>query len=97
MPAGWVSAQVVLERQAPDAVERVRRYFVRQRFQLGELVGTSFSISSPPERMEGLFPGFGLIEQRGGELPLDAIPADVRGVIAAVVVDEPPAFGPGNP
>jgi hypothetical protein len=97
MPAGWVSAQVVFERKEPDAVERVRRYFVRQQFQLGELVGTSFSISSPPERMEGLFRGFRRIEQRGGELPLDAIPAEVRGAIAAVVVDEPPAFGPGNP
>jgi hypothetical protein len=67
----------------PDVAERARRYFAERGFEVGPLVGISFSITGPPGLME--------------ELDLEALPADVREAVHEVATEPPPDFGPGNP
>ena len=93
-----VSALVVMKPATdPQAVERARRFFEEQGFEVGPFVGTSFSIAAPRQRMDRWFGGFERLEGSGEELPLDALPADIRGTLHAVTTEAPPDFGPGNP
>lgn len=88
-----------IERNAPEpeATERVRRFFAEQGFEVGPLVGVSFSIAAPRETTEQLFEGFGQLEGTGRELPLNALPPDIQEEVHAVTTEAPPDFGPGNP
>lgn len=92
-----VAALVVMNESADG--ERVRRWFERQGFKVGPLVGISFSIEAPRARMEEMFPDFAEAEPAGEsrELALDALPDDVRSAVRAVALEAPPEFGPWNP
>jgi hypothetical protein len=88
-----------LRQNAPDpgVAERLRSHFVRQGFEVGPLVGISFSIAGPRELMSGVFPGYAQSEGTDAELPLDALPEDLRSAVQAVATEAPPEFGPWNP
>jgi hypothetical protein len=81
----------------PESAERVRRFFAERGFDVGPLVGISFSISAPRALMERTFAGFQELEGTGRELPHDPLPSDVRAAIQAVTTEPAPDFGPGNP
>lgn len=100
-PAGGVTDEPItartLERHRPDpsAAERARDWFAHTGFSVGPLVGVSFSVVAPAERMRSTFPNYeASVEQ---ELALDALPADVAATVQAVTTESPPDFGPGNP
>jgi hypothetical protein len=91
-----------------EAVHIVRQGFAAAGFQVGPLVGNSFSITAPLSTFESVFHtqirrrGDGGIEavQADGsgtyELPLDALSPAIRQHLAAVTFTPPPAFGPGG-
>ena len=79
----------------PNAVERARRWFTQAGFDVGPLVGTSFSIVASADRMSSVFPDFSAGTER--ELGLDRLPAEVAESLQAVATESPPDFGPGNP
>jgi hypothetical protein len=92
-----ITAATVREHQPdPQAAERARRAFADAGFEVGPLVGISFSIAGPRRLLESRFPGFDELEGTGAELPLDRLPADTADAVAAVVSEKPPDFGPGN-
>jgi hypothetical protein len=84
---------------SPDkaVAEHARRFFAGQGFELGPLIGISFSITAPAEQMERQFEGFERLAGGGGELPLGGLPPEVRQSVRAVTVEAPPDFGPWNP
>lgn len=92
-----VAATIGREAPDPEVAERARHFFAEQDFEVGPLVGVSFSIVAPRQRMVHLFEGFGRLEGSGQELPLDALPPGIRGMLHAVTTEAPPDFGPGNP
>jgi hypothetical protein len=69
-------------------------------FEVGPLVGTSFSISAPGEVFERVFgvkprPGSkGMLASGSYELPQDGLPLAVRNAVHAVTFTPPPDFGP---
>lgn len=77
----------------PETAERVRDWFVARGFEVGPVVGIAFSIVAPLGRMEEVFGGWEAHE-RGGEVPMRALPPDVAGAIRAVTTQPPPDFGP---
>lgn len=90
-----VTAATIADHQPdPAVVERLRDWFAEQGFEVGPLVGTSFSITAPADTMAATFSDFA-----GGprELDLGGLPPETVGAVQAVAVGAPPAFGPGNP
>lgn len=96
---GQPLSAATIERATPDpaSVQRALRFFAESGFETGPLVGISFSIAAPRERMERFFPDFTDLEGSGHELPLHGLPANVRDAVSAVTTEAPPDFGPGNP
>lgn len=90
------AALVVLKPGAGEA-ERAKKYFADAGFELGPLVGISFSISGAAALMDQTFADFRALHGSGGELDLSKLPDDVRGVVRAVVTEAPPDFGPTAP
>lgn len=100
-----------LDAHAPDpaAVERAADHLRAAGFEVGDLVGISFSVTGPRSRFEEVF-GVNLTvgEETSGtvthattehgelELPLDQLPAEVTRQVTAVTFTAPPDFGPGN-
>jgi hypothetical protein len=99
MPDDQAAALVVLrpDAAASEAGERAQRWFAQNGFETGPLVGISFSIVAPRDAMSRSFSGYEALEGTGGELPLDALPDEVRQTVQAVATEAPPDFGPGNP
>ena len=89
-------AALVVLREGSDP-STARDWFAGQGFEVGPLMGISFSIAGPPERVRELFADYDDHAATGGELSLDRVPAEVRSGVRAVALDAPPAFGPGNP
>jgi hypothetical protein len=81
----------------PQVAQRARRFFAEQGFEVGPVVGISFSIAAPLPRMERLFEGARSSVESGGELPLDGLPPEIRKTVLAVATESAPDFGPGNP
>ena len=90
------------------AAERVRQAFRARGFDVGPIVGTSFSITAPAQRFEEVF-GVRVRPQEGGgigavsgdddanlELPLSRLPDRLADGVAAVTFSPPPDFGPTN-
>jgi hypothetical protein len=76
-----------------DAAALARKTFETDGFDVGPLVGVSFSIAAPVSTFERVFK-----TSIGGstlELPLDALPEPLRRVIEAVTFQRPVDFGPG--
>ncbi len=95
---------------APETAEAARRAFAEAGFEVGALVGNSFSITAPSGTFEKVFKvktsrgeaeGVRASAASGGgeagyELPLDELPAGLARGVAAVTFSPPPDFGPSN-
>jgi hypothetical protein len=91
---------------SPEVVQTAVQAFRQAGFELGPLVGISFSITAPAARFEELFHARlrrkkdgSLVSYAGRgrdsfELPLEALPARLRDIIEAVAFTPPPDFGP---
>ena len=93
----------------PEAAEAARRAFAEAGFEVGAVVGNSFSITAPASTFEKVFKvkasrdeaeGVKARARSGGEagyeIPLDNLPAGLARGVAAVTFTPPPDFGPGN-
>jgi hypothetical protein len=91
---------------AAEAVARVADALSQAGFDVGALAGVSFSITGPVDLFRRVFQaplrrrpdgGVEVVRQDGAansELPLDALPASYRSLIAAVVFPPPPEWMP---
>lgn len=80
--------------------------FAAAGFEVGPVVGISFSITAPVETFEKVFDTHLRLEERGGikaigpdksvslELPLQALPKAITDNVEAVTFTPPPDFGP---
>jgi hypothetical protein len=77
----------------PDeaGVAEVQDYFRDLGFDVGPLVGVSFSIDGDRSLFESTF------GSADGELDLAPLPSTIREQLHAVTFTEPPAFGPERP
>jgi hypothetical protein len=79
-----------------DAAALARRTFEADGFEVGPLVGVSFSIAAPVSTFERVFKTPIKVDDRSSlELPLAALPESLRRVIEAVTFERPVDFGPG--
>ena len=86
----------------PDAYLIASGAFRSIGFEIGPLVGVTFSITAPAGTFENMFKADlqrsvkGGVECIGGDLefPLDHLPDNVRKIIQTVTFTEPPDFGP---
>lgn len=95
---------------APETAEAARRAYAEAGFEVGAVVGNSFSITAPATTFEKVFKvktsrdeaegvkarGASGGAEAGYELPLDKLPAGLARGVAAVTFTPPPDFGPGN-
>lgn len=94
---------------SPDTVTAAAAGFREAGFEVGNMVGNSFSITAPKSTFEKLFKIKLQAEDRGDvklagakgasegyELPLKALPEDLSQFVAAVTFSPPPDFGPSN-
>jgi hypothetical protein len=93
---------------SPEAVAEASGFFRGAGFEVGDIVGTSFSIVGSPAEFERTFGerpersverGVDTVRlERGGlELDLGRLPGSVRRHLQAVTFTPPPDFGPTNP
>ena len=94
-----------LESFLPDATRasQARAHFESLGFEVGALVGNSFSISAAPKKFERQFHTkilhtnqFASLEDGSLELPIAQLSDEVKATIDAVSFSKPPDFGPGN-
>jgi len=86
-----------------QAIVLAQQTFARAGFEVGEVIGNSFSITAPLSRFEQFF-GTRLRRSRAGlrtdrgnlELPSRALPPQLSTHIEAVTFTPPPDFGPTN-
>ncbi len=88
-----------------ESVVRAAEAFAAAGFDVGAMVGISFSISAPVGRFEQVFKTR-LRQERGGleaiqddgsgsyELPLHGLPESLASLVVAVAFTPPPDFGP---
>jgi len=93
---------------SPDAVARTTRAFSDAGFDVGTVVGTSFSITAPATTFEKVFDFKLHRDDKGGlkavsgknkpgyELPMPKLPKTVVDQIEAVTFTRPPDFGPSS-
>jgi hypothetical protein len=91
---------------SPEAVARATSAFAAAGFEVGNVVGISFSISATVDTFEHVFETRLRRSERGGieavrddgagnyELPLKALPQSLANLIVAVTFMRPPDFGP---
>lgn len=79
---------------SPEAVAETEAFFGQAGFEVGNVVGNSFSIAGPSSAFGRTF---GERPERGVELDLGALPDRVRRYLQAVTFTPPPDFGPTNP
>ena len=95
-----ISAQVVLNAAGLLQAPRVRERFAAAGFQVGPLVGNSFSITGPVKLFERVFkmPAGGQGHQPFSvtELPLSGLEPNLGEPIQTVLFTRPPDFGPGG-
>ena len=89
-----------------DAVALVLREFTSLGFEVGPVVGFSFSITGPVRTFADVFQvrlrqgrkgGIERVDERGSvslELPLEKLPEEVVEVVKAITFTPPPDFGP---
>ena len=94
-----------LESFLPDSTRasQTRAHFESLGFEVGALVGNSFSISAAPKKFEQHFHTkilhtnhFASLEDGSLELPVAHLPSEVKTAIDAVSFSIPPDFGPSN-
>jgi hypothetical protein len=94
---------------SPDTVSAAAAAFKEAGFEVGNMVGNSFSITAPRKTFEKVFKIKLQAEDRGGlkvaastgvpesyELPLRTLPRDLLKLVAAVTFSPPPDFGPSS-
>ena len=103
-----VTAENVREHLPSDEAAAVtRRAFASEGFEVGELVGNSFSITAPTSTFEKVFKvklrrdeekgvraRAGTGGEEGYELPTGKLTGDLKRHVAAVTFTPPPDFGP---
>ena len=98
MNTSVLAAQVVLNTLGLQQAPWVMEQFEAAGFQIGPLVGVSFSIEGPVKRFEEFFQV--RAEQQSpqpfpaDELPLSSLNPTLRQYIATVLFTRPPDFGP---
>lgn len=103
------SANVADYSPSADTVEAAAAAFKAAGFEVGNMVGNSFSITAPPSTFEKVFkiklqsdePGGLKVAASSGspasyELPLKALPRDLSQHVVAVTFSPPPDFGPSS-
>jgi hypothetical protein len=97
------SANIAEHLPSSDDVQRAQEWFRDHGFDVGAVVGTSFSIAAPPATFERTFKtrlrrsktrGVAVDRADAYELPLKALPENTRKLLDAVTFTPPPAFGP---
>jgi hypothetical protein len=92
---------------SPEAVTEAQEAFTAQGFEVGPMVGNSFSVTAPAETFESVFQttirthkerGVEAVREKTSsyELPLEALPKTLRKHLEAVTFSPPPDFGPTN-
>lgn len=88
---------------SPEVAERVRVRYSRAGFEVGPVVGNSFSITAPASKFEQALhtkvreAGKGAVEFAGGpELSPEALPRELAEDVATVTFTPPPDFGPAS-
>ena len=92
-----------------ETVTRAQRAFKALGFEIGPMVGNSFSITAPASTIEQVFKtkirregtrgGVKASESKGSgsyELPVSQLPSEIARDVEAVTFSPPPDFGPGN-
>ena len=89
---------------SPQAAAEVADAFRQSGFEVGTMVGNSFSITAPATTFERFFGvrlaqtergGLQALGEHGGDLlPVDGLPEPIVRRVAAVTFVPPPAFGP---
>ena len=92
-----------------DAVAAAAAAFTEAGFEVGNVVGNSFSITAPKRTFEKFFKTKLQMEDRGTakvsaskgtsegyELPLKALPKNLSQLVTAVTFSPPPDFGPSS-
>jgi hypothetical protein len=91
-----------------DAVARVKQAMTDRGFEVGDLVGISFSITAPVRTFETVFRARLRREPRGGievvqadgsgsyQLPLQELPQTIAENVESVTFTPPPDFGPSE-
>jgi hypothetical protein len=94
-----------LEDFMPDEslASQTRAHFENLGFEVGELIGNSFSISAPRKIFEQHFKAriqntkqHASLNDGNLELPISALPDEIRESVNAISFSTPPAFGPSN-
>jgi hypothetical protein len=97
------AATIARHLPSPDAASQVQSWFRAHGFDVGSLVGNSFSITGTNGTFEKTFKvplrrsqgkGVGGSRSADYELPVSALPSPVRAPVAAVTFTPPPDFGP---
>jgi hypothetical protein len=92
-PAGGLtSATLAAGVPDPQDAARVREYLAGRGFELGPLVGISFSITGTRELARDVF---GKVPTAGA-VSLKRLPANVRRHVLAIETEAPPDFGPSS-
>lgn len=89
------AANIERLKPAPEAVLLVRQSVERAGFEVGPIVGLTFSITARRSLFDQFF-GTELTGRVPGNIPLDRLPVNVRRAVVAIVVPPPPEFGPGR-
>ena len=91
---------------SPGAVAAAQEEFVALGFEVGEMVGVSFSITAPVETFEEVFGTSLSVDEQMGvqfvdedssqapELPMDSLPGSLSDHVLVVTFAPPPDFGP---
>lgn len=87
-----------------ENIELAKKAFTKMGFDVGEFVGTSFSITAPAATFAkkfnlnlGVKRKTDLVKSIAGKhLALDKLPEDVLNMVHDIVFPERPDFGPGN-
>ena len=106
---GRITAEALQEYlPSPEVVTRATKAFASMGFDVGGVVGISFSIAASPSTFETTFRttlrytkerGIESVNEDGTvtyELPLQALPKSLVELLVAVTFTPPPDFGPGN-
>jgi hypothetical protein len=92
------SAQVVPKASSLYRAGQLAEQFEAAGFQVGPIVGNSFSIAGPVDLFERFFGVSATSDDRpfpGDQLPLTALDPKLRADIQTVLFSPPLAFGPG--
>ena len=94
---------------SPSSAASAAAGFSEAGFEVGNMVGNSFSVTAPKRTFEKFFKIKLQAEERGDvkvaatkgatagyEIPLKALPGNLSQLVAAVTFSPPPDFGPSN-